>query len=178
MNAAMERLLEMIPPPGESQARDWADIERQLGVSLPADYKQLVDAYGGGVFDEAIWLLEPGCSNPEYDLLEVAREREGVLSELWKFEAKPAALQEEGTRVLPWAYGEEGGEYLYWLIRPGVEPESWTVLINEGRGPEWEGHPQSCAQFLLNVLAGEIQSELFSELPAEEHQFDSNTNIL
>jgi len=160
MNAAMERLLEMIPPPGESQARDWADIERQLGVSLPADYKQLVDAYGGGVFDEAIWLLEPGCSNPEYDLLE------------------PAALQEEGTRVLPWAYGEEGGEYLYWLIRPGVEPESWTVLINEGRGPEWEGHPQSCAQFLLNVLAGEIQSELFSELPAEEHQFDSNTNIL
>ncbi|MFJ8748145.1 SMI1/KNR4 family protein [Streptomyces sp. NPDC102441] len=38
------------------RSRDWPAVERELGTTLPTDYRQLVETYGGGVFDETIWL--------------------------------------------------------------------------------------------------------------------------
>ncbi|MFF1272429.1 hypothetical protein ACFVZC_03245 [Streptomyces marokkonensis] len=58
-----------------------------------------------------------------------------ILADLWEFEAKPAGLQEAGARVLPWAFKEGTGAFLYWSVRPGQHPDDWTVLHNEGRGP-------------------------------------------
>ncbi|PLW72642.1 SMI1/KNR4 family protein [Streptomyces sp. SCUT-3] len=179
MNASVARLTEILPPPATPQPKDWEAVERELGTPLPSDYKQLVDTYGGGVFDETIWLLEPGCPDENYDLLAASKEREEVLGELWGTgEPKPVELQEEGARALPWGYGEGGGEFLYWLVRPGQDPDSWTVMINEGRGPEWERHPMSCTQFLVSVLTGETDSGIFCELPVETHGFDRNADIL
>ncbi|MGW9122737.1 hypothetical protein ACWGRV_40175 [Streptomyces sp. NPDC055663] len=67
---------------------------------------------------------------------------------------------------------------LYWLMRPEVEPDNWTVMFNEGRGPLWEQHDSSCAAFLLAILTGEADTEYFPDLPADEHEFDSNDDIL
>jgi hypothetical protein len=30
---------------------------------------------------------------------------------------------------------------VYWLVKPEVSPEDWTVLVEEGRGPQWEALP-------------------------------------
>jgi len=179
MNASVTRVAELIPPPEAVAPKDWAQVEQALGTQLPEDYKQLVDTFGGGVFDETVWLLEPGCSVPDYDLLSMAEERQEVLGNLWNHgEPKPAELETAGARLLPWAYAEEGGEFLYWLITPGQDPGTWPIMINEGRGPEWEKHPGPCAAFLLSLMTGETSSGTFPELPAEEHQFDPNTEIL
>ncbi|MFJ9909197.1 SMI1/KNR4 family protein [Streptomyces sp. NPDC101152] len=178
MHPAVERLSELIPPGTPRRTRDWALVEQRLGTPLPDDYKELVETYGGGVFDETIWLLDPECPDEDYNLLDQATERAEILADLWQTEAKPAALQHPDAQVLPWAYVEESGMYLYWLRQPGQKPNDWTVILNEGRGPEWEPHNSQCVPFLHALLTGEADTEYFTDLPSESHSFDSNDDIL
>ncbi|MEU4997469.1 SMI1/KNR4 family protein [Streptomyces sp. NPDC021622] len=179
MASTLERLAALIPPVGPRRSRDWAAVEQQLGTALPQDYKELVETYGGGVFDETVWLMDPGCRDEGYNLLDQAKERAEILADLWEFEPKPPQLlRDDGAEVLPWAYIEGSGAYLYWLCRPGQHPDEWTVMFNEGRGPEWEYHPAQCAPYLLAVLTGEADTVYFPEFPPDEHQFDSNDDIL
>ncbi|MFF9277821.1 SMI1/KNR4 family protein [Streptomyces griseosporeus] len=154
MHPSLPTLTELVPPPGPRRTRDWAAVERTLGTRLPQDYKGLVEVYGGGLFDETVWLLDPACPDADYNLLAQVTERAEILAQLWENEPKPAELLRPGAGVLPWAYIEGSGAMLYWLIEPGREPDAWTVLFNEGRGPEWEHHATQCAPFLLAVLTG------------------------
>ncbi|CAM5444225.1 MULTISPECIES: SMI1/KNR4 family protein [Streptomyces] len=178
MHPAVTRLIEIVPPGTARRTRDWNAVERALGTPLPEDYKELVEVYGGGVFDETVWLFDPECPDEDYNLVAQFAEREKVLGRLWQTEPKPAELDRPGTRVLPWAYIEDSGAMLYWLAGPGQSPDEWTVMFNEGRGPEWEHHATQCAPFLLAVLTGESESAYFPDLPADSHQFDSNDEIL
>ncbi|MFJ9806555.1 SMI1/KNR4 family protein [Streptomyces wuyuanensis] len=178
MHPAVERLTELVPPPGPRRSRDWPAAEQELGTPLPADYRELVETYGGGVFDETIWLLDPACPDDDYNLLAATTERTDVLANLWKTEPLPAQLQTAGARVIPWAYIEDSGAYLYWLAQPGQKPDEWTVMLNEGRGPQWEHHNTPCASFLLAVLTGQAETDYFPDLPTDQHQFDSNDEIL
>jgi len=92
---------------------DWTQAECALGTALPADYKQLVETYGDGIFDETIWLLVPDSAYDDCDLHTQTTERDEILADLWEFEDKPAGLQEAGARVLPWAFEEGTGAFLY-----------------------------------------------------------------
>ncbi|MFI6148656.1 hypothetical protein [Streptomyces sp. NPDC051109] len=173
---ALDALVRLCPPPaGPLPAVDWAQAERVLGTALPADYKQLVDTYGDGVFDETIWLLAPDSAYSECDLHAQTAERDEILADLWEFEAKPAALSEVGARVLPWAFEEGTGAFLYWLARPGQHPDEWTVLYNEGRGPLWEHHGTGCSALLLAVLTGTVETAYFGHfyevLKPTDHRF-------
>jgi len=67
MHLAVERLTELVAPSGPRRSRDWPAVERALGTALPTDYRQLVETYGGDVFDEAIRLLDPPCPDESYD---------------------------------------------------------------------------------------------------------------
>ncbi|MFE8991258.1 SMI1/KNR4 family protein [Streptomyces collinus] len=172
----LDVLVRLCPPPAESPPPvDWALAESDLGTALPADYKQLVEIYGDGIFDETIWLLAPYSAYDDCDLHAQRTEREEILADLWEFEDKPAGLQEAGAWVLPWAFEEGTGAFLYWLARPGQSPDDWTVLYNEGRGPLWEHHDMGCLAFLLAVLTGTAETEYFGHLyevlKPTEHRF-------
>ncbi|MBN0048648.1 SMI1/KNR4 family protein [Streptomyces actuosus] len=154
-----------------------------MGIVLPADYKRLVEVYGGGVFAGILRLLEPDCPDAMYDLVAQTAEREEILAELWEAgEDKPSELQDGRARLVPWGYDEGTGLFLYWLVRPEAEPEEWTVVLNEGRGPLWEAHPMSCSQFLLEVVAGTTSSFYFTDLddvvdPEDRNRFEPNSQI-
>lgn len=158
-----EPLMRLCPPSGDGgRTVNWSEVEGELGTALPADYKRLVEAYGRNLFAEDLWLLVPGYPNEMYDLIAQTAEREEILADLWESgEDKPAELLDPDVRLVPWAYAEGAGHVLYWLVRPGVEPEEWTVILNEGRGPLWEAHPVSCSRFLLDVVAGTTTSFYF-----------------
>ncbi|MFD9412213.1 SMI1/KNR4 family protein [Streptomyces sp. NPDC059989] len=177
MNPSLAHLTQAIPPTDTPRTHDWARVEDELGTALPGDYKQLVDLYGGGLFDDAVWILEPDCPNRHYDLLTENRDRTEAQQRLWQAgEPKPAPLQEAGSRAVAWAV-TENGDCLYWLARPGQEPDRWTVLIKEGRGREWEFHARSCSEFLQSLLiTGGTESEIFYDFPVEgPHEFRSST---
>ncbi|MEU9087297.1 hypothetical protein [Streptomyces sp. NPDC048357] len=181
---ALDALVRLCPPPAvPPPAVDWAQAERALGTALPSDYKQLVEAYGDGIFDETIWLLVPDSAYDDCDLHAQTVEREEILTDLWEMgEDKPAGLLEAGARVLPWAFEEGTGAFLYWLARPGQHPDQWTVLYNEGRGPLWEAHDTGCLAFLLAVLAGTAETDYFGHfyevLKPTDHRFETADETL
>ncbi|MFF8394783.1 hypothetical protein [Streptomyces sp. NPDC016172] len=90
------------------------------------------------------------------------------LESLWEFEKKPAELEVEGSRVIPWAT-TGNGECLYWLVRPGHEPDQWTVMVNEARGDRREHFQLSCTQFLTSPLDRELHSNILSPMPPVRH---------
>ncbi|WP_327350455.1 SMI1/KNR4 family protein [Streptomyces sp. NBC_01304] len=171
MNPALARLAQLIPPPAHPRDTDWSSAEQTLGLELPQDYKELIHAYGGSNWDDYLYLLEPDCPNDNYDLIEWEDQQAEALEGLWEFEKKPPRLEEEGSRVIPWAT-TDNGECLYWLIKPGQGPADWTVLVNEARGERWEHHPLTCTQFLVKVLSGVLTSGvLSSRFPLATHAF-------
>ncbi|WP_202035841.1 SMI1/KNR4 family protein [Streptomyces mexicanus] len=178
----LDALVRLCPPPTDPPPPvDWPEAERTLGTAVPADYKQLVETYGDGLFDETIWLLVPDSAYDDCDLHAQAAQREEILADLWESEDKPAALQEAGAKVLPWAFEEGTGAFLYWLARPGRHPDEWTVLYNEGRGPLWEHHDMGCLAFLLAVLTGTADTAYFGHLDegreSAEHSFTTADQV-
>ncbi|MGW6857614.1 SMI1/KNR4 family protein [Streptomyces xanthophaeus] len=157
------RLLASVPAPDDARHKEWGEVERVLGFGLPADYKELIHVYGGSNWDDYLYVLEPGCPNEHYDLIAWAEHQAEDLEDLWEFEKKPAGLEAEGSRVVPWAT-TDNGEVLYWLVRPGAEPDGWTVMVNEARGDRWEHFSLSCTQFLAAALGGELRSSILSSL--------------
>ncbi|MFE2479120.1 SMI1/KNR4 family protein [Streptomyces sp. NPDC059389] len=171
MTSSLVRLLEIAPTPSEPRQKDWSGIERALGAELPSDYKEFIGVYGGSNWDDYLYVLEPGCPNDNYDLLEWARNQAEDLEGLWEFEKKPAELEVDGNHVIPWAT-TDNGECLYWLARPGLDPGQWTVMVNEARGGRWEHFAVTCTQFLASSLNGELRSEILSSLfPRATHEF-------
>ncbi|MFD3469295.1 SMI1/KNR4 family protein [Streptomyces sp. NPDC058682] len=170
MTNALTRLLEIAPAPGQPRHKDWVEVERTLAVELPDDYKELIGVYGGSNWDDYLYVLEPDCPNRHYDLLKWAQYQFEDLVDLWRVEKKPAELDTEGSVVIPWAT-TDNGECLYWLVLPGLEPNEWTVMVNEV-SDRWEHYPVSCTEFLASVLTGELQSNILSSLfPLATHEF-------
>lgn len=168
---ALARLCEIAQAQSEHHQRDWCEVERVLGVGLPADYKNFIHAHGGSNWDDYLYVLEPDCPNENYDLVTWARNQAEDLEDLWRFEKKPAELEVEGSRVIPWAT-TDNGECLYWLVRPGLDPDQWTVMVNEARGDRWEHFSVSCTQFLASSLDGELRSSLLSSsFPSAGHEY-------
>lgn len=162
MTASMDQLRQIVPPPAPAPDTNWDNVERTLGFRLPTDYKEFIDTYGGSHWENYLRVMAPGCPDESYDLFEWKDWQTEELNDLWEFEPKPAELEEAGTRIIPWAT-TDNGEMLYWLIRPGQQPDDWTVLINEGRGPLWEHVPHTCTQFLASALTGDLRSVLLSD---------------
>lgn len=174
MSRTVDRLTEIVTPPQSAGIEvDWEEVARAVGTPVPADYVELIERYGGGRFDEYLWLLEPDARS-YYDLTEKIDDREGDLEDLWDGgEAKPPQLEVPGARAIAWA-STDNGEYLYWLAEEGREPEEWTVLVNEARGERWEHFEMGCAEFLFSSLTGDVRSELlWSRYPADPHKFES-----
>ncbi|MFB7176315.1 SMI1/KNR4 family protein [Streptomyces sp. NPDC056257] len=171
MTNALARLLEIAPAPSRPRRKDWGEAERTLAVELPDDYKELIGVYGGSRWDDYLYVLEPDCPNRHYDLLKWTKYQFEDLEDLWEVEKRPAELEAEGSVVIPWAT-TDNGECLYWLVLPGRQPNEWTVMVNEARGPRWEHHSVSCTQFLASALTGELQSDILSSLfPLAAHEF-------
>ncbi|MCZ4119827.1 hypothetical protein [Streptomyces sp. H39-S7] len=125
-----------------------------------------------------------GLPDAVYDLVAQTAEREEILAELWESgEEKPSVLHEDDVKLVPWAFVEGAGHFLYWVVRPDVAPEEWTVILNEGRGPLWEAYPTSCSRFILDVVAGTSTSFYFTHLddivdPDDRTRFLPNSQVL
>ncbi|WP_053645294.1 MULTISPECIES: hypothetical protein [unclassified Streptomyces] len=98
-------------------------------------------------------------------------ERAGDLEDLWAYGQKPAELEAEGARVVPWTV-TDNGERLYRLDRSGLDPDRWTVVVNETRGARWEHFSVSRTRFLASALSGEPRpGVLSSSFPRVVHEF-------
>src|SRR5262249_3790387 len=140
----------------------FAAVESRLGLPLPADYKQLICAYGTGSWKDFLCVLTPFSSNSNLNLLEQAKDQldaERVIRANHPADM-PFKLHPEKGGLFPWGM-TDNGDRLYWLTEG--EPDSWPTIVYESRGPEYDRHGMSCCEFLRQWVAGELRVSVFPD---------------
>jgi hypothetical protein len=171
--AGLDELRRLAPPPGEPTGRvpDLETVRAQLGVELPEDYRALAREWGAGEFDEFITVYEPGHHNPNLELVRQARGWEWALHYLRDRGEElpfPPGIAQGG--LLAW--GASGnGDPCFWHLR-SEDPDSWAVVVQEARGPEWHVHEGGLADFVTRVLDGSEAVSFFPEdVPSDSPGF-------
>lgn len=136
MSPELSRLAELLRGPAAlERSWDWEVVEAELRTALPTDYRELVEAYGGGLLDEYLLLLEPGCPHDVYDLVKISAEREEANDSLWQFEDEYGGNGIRGQP--PGLLGDHGQRRVPVLARPvGRRPRLSAYLDQQrvGRG--------------------------------------------
>ncbi|ARF52917.1 hypothetical protein B1H19_00735 [Streptomyces gilvosporeus] len=133
---------------------DWAAIEGELGVPLPADYKELYEVFGGGVFSDSVYFLGRD-EGRAFDFLTQWRVSLPVDQDSKRGEVsavEPYAIYAPGGKgLVEWGSTEWADEY-FWLIdaeRPGEYP----VLARAHGVGGWHRFAMSTSEFLYRILA-------------------------
>ena len=173
MTSALDQLISLIPPGRPASPHpDWSIVERNLGAGLPEDYKHLVNVYGPGTFDGFLWVLQPMPGNKQLDLV---AKRDTMLNTLRTLADDGEVMPHPPDRLLPWAATNDG-DICFWLRDPPDEPDKWSVVANESRGPIWEEFAGSATEFLLALMSGSLHTPVFpDDFPSEQPSFNPHT---
>ena len=174
MNSQSNIELIIFPPVAPNEAprsAEWSEIERKLGIALPADYKHFLERYGSGRIDEFISIFNPIASNKFLNLNHQIEEQLNVIRE----------LKAEGSEVVPFKrfpadggilpFGKtDNGDVLFWVTVG--QPDTWSVAVNASRSPEWEVFSCGMVEFLSNVLRKHESCPIFPyDFPSDTPSF-------
>ncbi|MEU3956066.1 SMI1/KNR4 family protein [Streptomyces achromogenes] len=134
-------------------AVDWTEFEGELGVALPADYKELCEAFGGGVFSDCVYFLgrveDRAFDLPAQWRVFLSVDRDSTYGDVSAVD--PYAIYAPGGKgLVPWGSTEWADAY-YWLV-DAERPGDWPVLARAEDGA-WHRYDMSTSEFLHRVLA-------------------------
>lgn len=164
MSANLDALARLLPPPQENvTAPPWEQSKAACGFDFPSDYREFVNAYGGGAILTAtggrpVQVLAP-CSIPrrpgapsgfealvkETDALPLGHEWND-----WDGPAYPDLPAPGG--LLAWGHNRDGDTFYWSTAHP--DPDQWPVVML-ARGPaEVLPFTGGMVDFLLSVFTG------------------------
>ncbi|MEU8298773.1 hypothetical protein AB0C04_16010 [Micromonospora sp. NPDC048909] len=134
---------------------DWEQVEAELGVALPTDFKELCRRFVPGAFYAYLDLLRPTGDHASQPLLRTwASSRQHAIqhesSQLWT----PYEMYgpDKGPGLIQWGSDQTEGEY-YWLADRCVEPDRWPVVARWDGIEPWHQYDMSTAEFVYRVIA-------------------------
>jgi hypothetical protein len=163
----LQRLLERWPPPSKRNYTGtllgFQSIERELGLSLPAAYKELIHTYGQGVWFETIFVLNPFLAElndlePWWSVRGYAGGSSWCNTLRTAREEFPRAfihpIYPEPGGIFPWAFLQDGG-VLYWLT--AGPPPRWKTLFDRDMHfqDEWEVFEMPITELLWRLATGD-----------------------
>lgn len=156
----------IVPPAVPNQVGtldEWRAVERELGVTLPSDFREFVLAYGTGLLGRfyAVWNPFTGAEFTDHVRLICGYER-GLQQQFPQY--YPYPIYPESPGFLPWG-SDDNGNYYGWLT--DGPPDRWPVLSNGVRGKGYQLHHRTMTEYLAGVFRGEI-IPLASEYPGPE----------
>lgn len=163
MNTALQFLKKVAPPPNipDEAHGDWQQVEATIGLGLPNDYKDLISEYGTGRFSDFIYTFNPFSTNKWLNLTNTSKKiLDGERTLRGDFSEFPFPLFPEPDGLFPWG-STDNGNYLYWYTKG--EPQDWTIVVWESRGPEHEVYEMSITQFLGKWLSRELNCQVFPD---------------
>ena len=179
MTPTFDNLAILIPPPtdGVTVAVDWASTADRLGFTPPEDYRQIVSAYGPGLFcgDISVWIPDADATEHEdlfncipdaHDTLEEWREHFTRDATQWVDPdgvRQPVVLGDPPIPFTAWG-GSSSGAYCYWY-RVGDDPNKWPVVSADLRDDVYLFHRGGMAAFIIAYVTG--QYEAVAEIVAE-----------
>jgi hypothetical protein len=164
MATSAQRLIEAARPAPPAHPFGWAQVEHRLGASVPQDYRDLLDAGGGGLWLDFLRLHVPA---PGPGLRHVDLERSGLefrqLQDLFEdgVVGRPDDLAPD-ARLLPWA-STGTGVTLYWQVSPETAADAYPIRLSDRNGDVWERYDLLTTDLLLGTVRGEMRGELLDE---------------
>jgi hypothetical protein len=129
---------------------DWAAVERGLGLTLPADYKEVAERFPDGRFQGFLRPIRPGdMGEQDTDFLGYYRHR---LDDLRRWRADepqrfPHPLHPEPGGLLPWAVTHRA-DLFFWRT------DTWSIVASDSGFEVWEEIPGTVCDLLTAVLTG------------------------
>jgi hypothetical protein len=157
MITSLRSLQQVAPPPSipieTGRPSDWPLVEEELGLTLPPDYCELINAYGSGCFLRFLWPLNPFSEDENLNLTRQAPMLLWAAQEQKRMEPTvvPFPVHPEPGGLFPWGRTDRG-DALYWLTEGG--PETWPVVVWDGKARAFARFDRSTTQFLFQWLSG------------------------
>ncbi|MFJ5231172.1 SMI1/KNR4 family protein [Kitasatospora sp. NPDC088391] len=152
--ALLSEVRSLLGEPGvnRSYPEPWAEMEREFGVELPADFREVVDAYGSVLINDQLYLEHPAGPLP-HNLQKSVRDN----LDFWE--------EEDSTEFLPGPVGAGPGELMpiatgrtsetVFLRVPAGPSSPWRVLVQEFDSFSWALYEMTFGEWLLAYLRGE-----------------------
>ncbi len=137
-----------MPPPAapNGSTGDWQAAEKSLGTPLPADYREIVEAYGAGFVCKFLLVNSPFDS-------------EMNLIRQWTSYSKIFARTNPKLPLFPKPAGllfcstTKNGDWLFW--KTGGDPDKWDIVFNRNETSEFERmRNTNFTGFILDFIAG------------------------
>ncbi|MGW6915856.1 SMI1/KNR4 family protein [Kitasatospora sp. NPDC054939] len=135
-----------------SDPAPWTDLERELGLAFPADFREIVDAYGSITVNQQLYLTHPAG----HLLHSLGKDIELDL-ELWRdedmVEYLPSPVGVNPGELMPVASATTG-EAVFLLVPDGPSAP-WRIVVQEFDSPAWTLHELTFSDWFLAYLMGE-----------------------
>ncbi|MFF2476168.1 hypothetical protein [Streptomyces sp. NPDC058066] len=132
---------------------DWGTVEQELDATLPADFKQLVDTFGMGVFGEYLYPL--GDTSGEFSvsgdlsMLRQTLSRHPDATSVYR----PYAVFEPGKEgLLSWAQSTAEEAEFYWLAQDGEDSDRWPIVARVDSTDDWHRFEMPVSEFIFRML--------------------------
>ncbi|MBC2907788.1 SMI1/KNR4 family protein [Streptomyces cupreus] len=134
-----------------SDPEPWDQLEAELGVSFPSDFRAITDAYGPVLINKQVYLDHPG--HPVRNLRDGIKEQLEFYHEEGSAESLTSAPGSRPGELLPVATTSTGEDIF--LRIPDGPAEPWAVGVQEWDSFGFVLHEMTFGDWLLAYLKGE-----------------------
>lgn len=134
-----------------SDPAPWIKLEQELGIEFPADFREIVNAYGSIQINGQLYLEHPG-GHLLHSLGNTIRDDLAFWSEEDMAEFLPSPVGPSPGELLPVATATTGEAV---FLRVPDDPSSaWRVVVQEFDSPAWTLYEMTFSEWLLAYLKG------------------------
>jgi hypothetical protein len=134
-----------------SDPAPWLQLEREIDFEFPADFREIVDAYGSIQINGQLYLEHP--AGHLHNLGETIREDLKFWREEDMAEFLPGPVGTNPGELMPVASATTG-EWVF-LRLPGEPSSPWNVVVQELDSPAWTLHEMTFSEWFLAYLRGD-----------------------
>ncbi|MFE5814701.1 SMI1/KNR4 family protein [Streptomyces sp. NPDC056479] len=150
----VEQILNAVGRRPEHVQVEWAEIEAELGVPLPADFKELCEAFGRGEFNGFLYLYSSKGGN-HLEVIDALKRLHRAIGRFPDSESvyEPYQIFQPGRGgLIRWAGAAAEGYEYFWLADDASAPESWPIIARTDFSEEWHRYEMSAAEFIHRAL--------------------------
>ncbi len=134
-----------------SDPAPWIGLERELGIEFPADFHEIVDAYGSVSINGQLYLKHP-AGHLLHDLGTMIKRELEFWGEEDMAEFLPNPAGTKPGELVPVATATTG-EMIFLRI-PEETSSPWRVVVQEMDSPSWTLYEMTFGEWLLAYLKG------------------------
>jgi hypothetical protein len=154
---SLDRIKEVLGQPrprvgvADAGASPWDELRRETGITVPADYREFLDAYGPGRLNGMVRVYHPRLGRTP--LGKYIKERTGDWAPVPDVHAVPVPYGVAAGHLMPIALSASGVDLLLWVTE--AEPEEWHACVFAGDVDEFKDFGCGFGEWVLRYLDGD-----------------------